>query len=49
MALGNLAAGIVVKKVGTAVTNQKELLDALENLKNGRLSLTDGSNIWLSI
>lgn len=33
MALGNLAAGIVVKKVGTAVTNQTELLEALENLK----------------
>jgi rfaE bifunctional protein kinase chain/domain len=33
MALGNLAAGIVVKKVGTATTNQKELLDALANLK----------------
>jgi rfaE bifunctional protein kinase chain/domain len=33
MALGNLAAGIVVKKVGTAVTNQNELLEALENLK----------------
>ncbi len=33
MALGNLAAGIVVKKVGTAVTNQQELVDALENLK----------------
>jgi rfaE bifunctional protein kinase chain/domain len=33
MALGNLAAGIVVKKIGTAVTNQTELLDALENLK----------------
>lgn len=33
MALGNLAAGLVVKKVGTAVTSQSELLDALENLK----------------
>lgn len=33
MALGNLAAGIVVKKVGTAVTNQTELIEALENLK----------------
>jgi len=33
MALGNLAAGIVVKKFGTATTNPKELLDALANLK----------------
>lgn len=33
MALGNLAAGIVVKKSGTAVTNQKEMLDALNSLK----------------
>lgn len=33
MALGNLAAGIVVKKVGTAVTNQNELLEALDSLK----------------
>jgi len=30
MALGNLAAGIVVRKPGTAVTTQKELTDALE-------------------
>lgn len=33
MALGNLAAGIVVKKSGTAVTNQKEMLEALNSLK----------------
>lgn len=33
MALGNLAAGLVVRKVGTAVTNQGELLAALEQLK----------------
>ena len=33
MALGNLAAGLVVKKVGTAVTSQTELLDALDTLK----------------
>jgi D-glycero-beta-D-manno-heptose-7-phosphate kinase len=33
MALGNLAAGIVVKKSGTAVTNRTEMLEALENLK----------------
>ena len=33
MALGNLAAGIVVKKVGTAVTNRNEMLEALDNLK----------------
>jgi rfaE bifunctional protein kinase chain/domain len=32
MALGNLAAGIVVKKAGTAVTNQRELLHNLEAL-----------------
>lgn len=32
MALGNLAAGIVVKKLGTAVTSQKEMLDTLETL-----------------
>lgn len=32
MALGNLAAGIVVKKPGTDVTNQKELLEALDTL-----------------
>lgn len=32
MALGNLAAGIVVKKPGTAVTNQKEMLEALDSL-----------------
>ncbi|MGD9683491.1 MAG: bifunctional heptose 7-phosphate kinase/heptose 1-phosphate adenyltransferase [Candidatus Obscuribacterales bacterium] len=32
MALGNLAAGIVVKKSGTAVTSQKEMLDTLETL-----------------
>lgn len=30
VALGNLAAGIVVRKPGTATTNQAELLDALE-------------------
>ncbi len=34
MALGNLAAGIVVKKSGTAVTSQKELLDGLEQLSH---------------
>lgn len=33
MALGNLAAGIVVRKPGTAVTNQVELLSALDQLK----------------
>jgi D-glycero-beta-D-manno-heptose-7-phosphate kinase len=33
MALGNLAAGIVVKKSGTAVTSRSEMLEALENLK----------------
>ena len=33
MALGNLAAGIVVKKSGTAVTTQKEMLEALHSLK----------------
>ncbi len=33
MALGNLAAGIVVRKSGTAVTSQKELLDALDLVK----------------
>jgi rfaE bifunctional protein kinase chain/domain len=32
MALGNLAAGIVVRKAGTAVTNQRELLQNLEAL-----------------
>lgn len=32
MALGNLAAGIVVRKSGTAVTSQKEMLDNLEAL-----------------
>lgn len=32
MALGNLAAGIVVKKPGTAVTSQKEMIDTLEQL-----------------
>jgi rfaE bifunctional protein kinase chain/domain len=36
MALGNLAAGIVVRKSGTAVTNQRELLENLE-----RLNLSD--------
>lgn len=36
MALGNLAAGIVVKKSGTAVTSQKELLDGLEQLSHFR-------------
>jgi D-glycero-beta-D-manno-heptose-7-phosphate kinase len=33
MALGNLAAGIVVKKPGTAVTTQKEMLENLDMLK----------------
>jgi rfaE bifunctional protein kinase chain/domain len=33
MALGNLAAGIVVKKPGTAVTSQKEMLENLDALK----------------
>lgn len=37
MALGNLAAGIVVRKSGTAVTSQKELLENLE-----RLNLPEG-------
>lgn len=32
MALGNLAASIVVKKPGTAVTNQKEMLAALDQV-----------------
>lgn len=32
MALGNLAAGIVVKKSGTAVTSQAEMLDSLEDI-----------------
>ncbi|MFN8551396.1 MAG: bifunctional ADP-heptose synthase [Candidatus Obscuribacterales bacterium] len=32
MALGNLAAGIVVRKSGTAVTSQKEMLENLERL-----------------
>jgi bifunctional ADP-heptose synthase (sugar kinase/adenylyltransferase) len=32
MALGNLAAGIVVKKPGTAVTSQQELLENLDLL-----------------
>ncbi len=32
IALGNLAAGIVVKKIGTAVTSQEELLEHLEHL-----------------
>lgn len=32
MALGNLAASIVVKKPGTAVTNQKEMLQALDHV-----------------
>ncbi|MBZ0188929.1 MAG: bifunctional hydroxymethylpyrimidine kinase/phosphomethylpyrimidine kinase, partial [Candidatus Obscuribacterales bacterium] len=32
MALGNLAAGIVVKKSGTSVTSQKEMLDTLQSL-----------------
>lgn len=32
MALGNLAASIVVRKPGTAVTNQKEMLEHLEKL-----------------
>lgn len=33
MALGNLAAGIVVKKPGTEVTSQKEMLEHLDLLK----------------
>ena len=33
MALGNLAAGIVVTKPGTAVTSQKEMLENLDALK----------------
>jgi D-glycero-beta-D-manno-heptose-7-phosphate kinase len=33
MALGNLAAGIVVRKPGTAVTSQKEMLEHLDTLK----------------
>jgi rfaE bifunctional protein kinase chain/domain len=33
MALGNLAAGIVVKKPGTAITSQKEMLENLDMLK----------------
>ena len=33
MALGNLAAGIVVRKSGTAVTSQRELLQNLESLE----------------
>lgn len=33
MALGNLAAGIVVKKTGTAVTSQKEMIENLDMLK----------------
>jgi rfaE bifunctional protein kinase chain/domain len=33
MALGNLAAGIVVKKPGTAITSQKEMLENLDLLK----------------
>jgi rfaE bifunctional protein kinase chain/domain len=33
MALGNLAAGIVVRKPGTAVTSQQEMLENLEQLK----------------
>jgi bifunctional ADP-heptose synthase (sugar kinase/adenylyltransferase) len=32
-ALGNLAAGIVVRKSGTAVTSQKEMLENLERLE----------------
>ena len=32
MALGNLAAGIVVRKQGTAVTNQKEMLEQLNQI-----------------
>ncbi len=32
MALGNLAAGIVVKKPGTATTTQAEMLEALESI-----------------
>ncbi len=32
MALGNLAAGIVVKKVGTAVTSQREMLETLDSI-----------------
>jgi bifunctional ADP-heptose synthase (sugar kinase/adenylyltransferase) len=33
MALGNLAAGIVVRKPGTSVTSQKEMLEHLDALK----------------
>ncbi len=33
MALGNLAAGIVVRKPGTAVTSQREMLETLDSLK----------------
>jgi rfaE bifunctional protein kinase chain/domain len=33
MALGNLAAGIVVKKPGTATTNQDEMQAALDNIQ----------------
>ncbi len=33
MALGNLAAGIVVRKSGTAVTSQREMLENLDRLK----------------
>ena len=32
MALGNLAAGIVVRKPGTAVTTQEELIENLEQV-----------------
>ena len=31
-ALGNLAAGIVVRKSGTATTSQREMLETLEQL-----------------
>jgi len=33
MALGNLAAGIVVKRQGTATTSQAEMLETLENIQ----------------
>jgi rfaE bifunctional protein kinase chain/domain len=33
IALGNLAAGIVVKKLGTAVTSQEEMLEHLDHLE----------------
>lgn len=36
--LGNLAASIVVKRFGASTTNQKELLEALQDLDNSLLS-----------